>query len=792
MKRGALVFLFSLAILSFFSPPQFVFAEVTCPAGFSNPTDPLTPPFTYKVCTAADGSGQTVRVYTGTDGQHTEGELAQSGATGQTTFTQQSEPKAVACQANGVYGQIKCAFVEVIIAMVAGIVSLFTLILDLANAAFNYAIQATIVDFGSWYNKLQDPVKKGWELFRDLANIGIIGLFVFIAISIILGLQEYGQKKLIARVVIVATLINFSFLFTIIAINSSNALATAIYNSFPKDTSVTTTSSDVKGIGDHFLKYMGVRTALQTNNTLMTQYNNPASSFFGVLSYALLVIVFTLVASFVLFYGAFLLFSRFILLIILLLLSAAAFATYLSPSLSESAWKSWWHSLLRNAFLAPVLMIFLLISINIAAALSNTGALGAGAAFSLENFVADPAKSSLWQMLFNFLAILGVLYGGMYVASQMASGAASRLALSGIQLGVGIPSKVFGLGGRWFIGGRAAATSHAMDNQMKDRAKTMATLDLKDPEQAKEYKKLRSEWMSLNRQKGRRDFLAKSSFDLMDTKPLQKLGAATGIFAGKSGQSYEKTAHAQDDKVIKEAIKAAMGNKDAEAMARKAHGEDAEGYTNAERSHKQSERLVAAAEAMRDTQKRNEGLVTRMEDAQKKLLESTSKRAEIAANTKITETERLTAIAAEDHKIASINGELRDITQRMQEIDREHGESIKTARAAAAVTKKALDTEKGSIASTKTQLQARSSAVAQDIGRMRSGGPITRFWRTATGGDLDSGQSHHVVETIKGRTRGDLMDKVKGRKNLKEASGEAGGHAAPAAPAAGDAHPPAH
>jgi hypothetical protein len=93
-----------------------------------------------------------------------------------------------------------------------------------AGMFFNWSIKVTVINFtGLFYTPaVNEAVGQVWTNLRDLANIFIIGLFVFIAISIILGLQEFGQKKLIARVVVVAILINFSFLFTQIAINASN------------------------------------------------------------------------------------------------------------------------------------------------------------------------------------------------------------------------------------------------------------------------------------------------------------------------------------------------------------------------------------------------------------------------------------------------------------------------------------------------------------------------------------------------------------------------------------------
>lgn len=703
-----------------------------------------------------------------------------------------SLPGADACQyvqgEGTLAGTFRCAIAEFFITLAAAFVSLLATLLDFASSAFSKSIEFTVANAGTSYQLVATAVEKAWTTFRDLANILIIGLFVFIAISIILGLQEYGQKKLIARVIIVATLINFSFLFTTIAINTSNFMAAAVLNGIPADGNMVT-SAGVPDLGMMFQKYMGVGSAFDTRNTLMQQYNSESGRLVGVMTYAFFTAIFVLLAAVVFAYGALLLFSRYILLFIVILpISALAFAAYLAPSLEESTWGKWKHALMQQLFFAPVLMVFLFIAVSVAKAMQASNIIDAGAKTGLAGFATDPTNNGVWQFAFAYIVILGTLWAGIYVASQLAGAAANRLALGGAALGLNIPGKFVAAGGRWFVGGRAAVRSHEAKAGFDSRASTIATLD-PDKDKA-QIKRLRGEMLALNRQKGRSDYLAKSSFDMANLKPIQKLNAAAGLGGvfGKTDKSYDKSAHAQDDKAIKEAIQAAVSNKDAEKLARKEHGEDAEGYTNAERSHKQSEKLVQAAEAIRDSQKHNEGLITRMEDAQKKLLESTTRRTEIASNSKISEAERRTLIAAEDHKIATINGDLRDITSRMKEIDREHEGGIKTARDAARVTADAVSKEKRSINSRMSTIQRQSSANAQEIGRMTAGGPITQFWRRATGGDLDPGQSHHVVDAVRGRTEGKFMDKVKEKDRMTKAAAKDEHHAPAPASGGGDGH----
>ena len=116
-------------------------------------------------------------------------------------------------------------------AVIDGIlVGISSWLLTIAGILFNWLVTNTVVQFGAVYTEtVKGAVEGAWTAFRDIANILIIGMFTFIAISIILGLKEFGQKKLIARVLIIAVLINFSLLFSKMIVDASNFVALQIY-----------------------------------------------------------------------------------------------------------------------------------------------------------------------------------------------------------------------------------------------------------------------------------------------------------------------------------------------------------------------------------------------------------------------------------------------------------------------------------------------------------------------------------------------------------------------------------
>jgi|GEM_PF-2281564 len=73
-------------------------------------------------------------------------------------------------------------------------------------------------------------IGKIWEVVRDFANIFFILILLYAAFSIILNLGHGNGKKIIAAVILIALLVNFSLFFTKIVIDTSNIVALIFYN----------------------------------------------------------------------------------------------------------------------------------------------------------------------------------------------------------------------------------------------------------------------------------------------------------------------------------------------------------------------------------------------------------------------------------------------------------------------------------------------------------------------------------------------------------------------------------
>lgn len=338
----------------------------------------------------------------------------------------------------------ECIWYPLVAAVGSALISITALLLTLAGTLFNWLIDHTIILYKeSVFKSVEPGINVGWAVFRDLANIGIIGMFVFMAIMTILGSQDYGYKKLLANILIIAILLNFSLLFTKMIIDASNFTASEIYALTQQrslnevQTLAAKREVGVKnpnlgdtalvGIAEQFVNYLGVAGLGDTYKALNTA-GTVTGSGWVVLLHALLAVVMLGGAALVLFYGAYILIYRAIAFLFLMLTSSIAFGTHLHPKLSEGkygpfGWDAWWKCLLGNAVLAPLLVVFLYVNLMIAAGINkvwgNQGSLGSLASGQLPDTIGLGA-------LFNYVIILGILYASFAIVGGIAKTSCSQ------------------------------------------------------------------------------------------------------------------------------------------------------------------------------------------------------------------------------------------------------------------------------------------------------------------------------------------------------------------------------
>lgn len=315
------------------------------------------------------------------------------------------------------------------------------LLLAGVGTGFDVVMEKTIVDFNQTFSYFAVGIDAAWAGFRDVSNIIMIAMFVFVAFAVILNIQTYGLKQFGVRILIVAMLINFSLFFTKVIVDVSNI--TAIQ--FRKAIQVTDSSGADIGISNIFMQHTGLAEGFlngsyETLNTISEKKdaNNEMAGLGAAFGYTITIVIFFSALAIVLLYGMILMVSRMVMLMILMLTSSAAFAAYMIPG-GQKWWDKWWSHLIQNALFAPVFMMMLWGVIVILENMSSvTG----------QDFT-DIAAESTWSLLLNMMIVIGLLYAATQVANNLSiagAGFAGKMSKSSFSKLLSGSLKASGLG----------------------------------------------------------------------------------------------------------------------------------------------------------------------------------------------------------------------------------------------------------------------------------------------------------------------------------------------------------
>lgn len=426
-------------------------------------------------------------------------------------------------------------------------------ILLVAGTVFDWFVKLLVVEFAKTLQDLQilDGLKKAWALFRDISNIAIIGIFVFVAIMTILGSAEYGAKRLVARVLIVAILINFSFLFSQIIVEGANFISAQFWKGMPA-------SVQSQGTAQSFLKTFGMENVWTESRKLTDQAAKQSDSGWAAFFYGLIAGSALLGVAIVLLYGVFVISARALLMIFAMLTSAIAFASFLLPNTSQQAyigWSAWWSNLIKAALFGPLLMIFLWITMTI---LGNVQLQAKGAGNAVGALAHDPSQMkdpAAWGSIVLLMIATGMLFIAIRAAGSFASG------IGGFNLAGGLPlaisSRLAGVIGRNTLGWGATAMGYRNEKWLSqarmERDRVRASFDRGEASAAQVARAERAV-RNLVKDSAVYDKISKSTFNAANTRLGKDLVKSLGVsgIAGK-GESYGAYA----DRKAKEAAKKA-------------------------------------------------------------------------------------------------------------------------------------------------------------------------------------------------------------------------------------------
>ncbi|QSH39190.1 hypothetical protein JXR01_02690 [Candidatus Kaiserbacteria bacterium] len=404
-------------------------------------------------------------------------------------------------------------------------------LLAMVGTGFDLVLFYTIVDFSETFKIFEPGVNAAWAGFRDVANIIMIAMFVFVAFAVILDIPAYGLKKFGVRILVVAVLINFSLFFTKAIIDVSNI--TAIQ--FRKAISVSDTDGNTAGITTIFMQKTGVVdwTYGSAREALNQVQAGEESGVGNAILYTVITMIFFLALTIVMLYGLILMVTRIVMFLVLMLTSSAAFAAYMIPG-GNKWWDKWWSHLIQNALFAPVFMIMLWGTVQIIGGI-NSGSSGN----NFSGLVGENSNS--WIYIFNMMVVIGLLYastqvannlsiGGAKFAGNMSKGGFRKLLSGSLALPLGLAGGAFGLAGRAGRGTVGRAGTALSENEFLRR-----NAGSRNP-----LRNIPSR-LALNASKKAAD----TSFDIRDSKSLANSLKSAGVNLGTGVGNYDKMIDAE-------------------------------------------------------------------------------------------------------------------------------------------------------------------------------------------------------------------------------------------------------
>lgn len=226
--------------------------------------------------------------------------------------------------------------------------------------SFLASLAAQFLDYFIYYSTNSTSyssnfVGVAWGAVRDIANIFFIIGLLYVAIETILGIGHNG-KKMIASIIVVALLINFSLFFTQVVIDTSNILARVFYNNIDainKDKSLAIGSSGEKSISTALVSMFEPQQIISKD-----QYQNHGIGTF--ITVTLLASIVSAIMLWVFLATALMFVARVAGLYISMIFAPIAFASYTVPfDIPGLGHKEWWSNLLKQSFLAPIFIFFL-------------------------------------------------------------------------------------------------------------------------------------------------------------------------------------------------------------------------------------------------------------------------------------------------------------------------------------------------------------------------------------------------------------------------------------------------
>ncbi|MBU4348116.1 hypothetical protein KJ671_01235 [Patescibacteria group bacterium] len=284
----------------------------------------------------------------------------------------------------------------------------FSKLLFLAGLMLNWVLvlNSKIID--------NPVVEIGWEITRDIANLGFVLLIIIIAFGTILRNESFQAKKTLPKLIIAALLINFSILIAGMALDIAG-----IFMNFFLHSAYTTTGSG--GISQAIAGSLSPGSFLKPP---VAEFSESLKTFGGgtvaFVNNLIFINIMTAVSAITMFTLAIMYLRRYITIGILLVLMPGAILMW---TFGSGLWSKWVSAFLKQTFFGPAAAFFIYLALKSADLYEPLGLKSAaidGGAGAMSNIASDAGS---------MIMMVALLLGGLMAAEFMSiAGAKGGLA----------------------------------------------------------------------------------------------------------------------------------------------------------------------------------------------------------------------------------------------------------------------------------------------------------------------------------------------------------------------------
>lgn len=198
-----------------------------------------------------------------------------------------------------------------------------------------------------------DGTRTAWETFRNIANIFFIILFLVVIFSQLtgVGIDNYGIKKILPKLIVAAILINLSYVICLIFVDLSNIFGNGLRSIFTGLGSQLKIPSSIEGIDIDVAG--GLLTAVGIIIALVGSVAVAITASGGLVAFLVSLLVVALSAIIALFFLFLLLAAREAAIVVLTVLSPLAFACCILPN-TQNIFRKWYQLGWRLLLVYPI------------------------------------------------------------------------------------------------------------------------------------------------------------------------------------------------------------------------------------------------------------------------------------------------------------------------------------------------------------------------------------------------------------------------------------------------------